>query len=221
MSDVQVSMSPTIGALAAALAKAQAAMTHASKDAVNPHFKNRYASLPSIIEACKPLSENGIAILQPPVPHGQDGVCVVTMLVHSSGEWMRGELYMPVTKRDAQGFGSALSYARRYCLQSMVCLGADDEDGEAAVGQRPGPAKVQLQQVDTSRLEASVQAAWPKWEEKCLGMLTSAQSIPDLMAAWADVEDERLRIKPPDELVTRIAQAKDERKKALSRALRP
>ncbi len=62
------------------------------------------------------------------------------MLAHSSGEWIKGELWMPAAKRDAQGFGSALSYARRYCLSSTVGLGTDDDDGTVAVRGKPAQA---------------------------------------------------------------------------------
>lgn len=140
---VTITMSPTVGKIAEALAKAQAAMGPASKDSVNPHFKSKYASLAACFDAVKPLHAQGIAVLQPPVPHGADGVCVATLLIHSSGEWIRGELYMPAAKRDPQGFGSALSYARRYCLTSTVGLATDDDDGADAsrTPSAPGPAK--------------------------------------------------------------------------------
>ncbi len=140
---VVVTMSPTVGKIAEALAKAQAEMKPAAKDATNPHFKSQYATLASCFDAVKPLYANGIAVLQPPVPHGADGVCVATLLIHSSGEWIRGELYMPAAKRDPQGFGSALSYARRYCLTSTVGLATDDDDGAEASRTKsaPGPTK--------------------------------------------------------------------------------
>lgn len=133
--------SPTIGAIAAAMAKAQLDMGPAAKDAQNPHFRSSYASLASCVEACKPLHANGIAVFQPPVPAGPDGVAVATLLAHSSGEWIRGELYLPAAKRDPQGFGSALTYARRYCLCATVGLASDDDDGESASRAKPGPAK--------------------------------------------------------------------------------
>jgi hypothetical protein len=139
--DVRISMSPAVGKIAEAMAKAQLAMRPAFKDATNPHFKNKYASLVSCLEAVRPLHENGIALFQPPESHGPDGVCVATLLVHSSGEWIRGELYMPAAKKDPQGFGSALSYARRYCLVATVGLGTDDDDAESAVRPIPAPAK--------------------------------------------------------------------------------
>lgn len=139
--EVTLTTSQTIGAIAAAMAKAQLEMEPAVKDSTNPHFKSNYASLASCLAACKPLHKQGIAVFQPPQPAGPDGVRVVTLLVHSSGEWIRGELYMPAAKRDPQGFGSALSYARRYCLSSTANLAADDDDGQEAQRSKPGPAR--------------------------------------------------------------------------------
>lgn len=179
MSDVTVTMSPTIGKIAAALAKAQAEMKPAIKDGSNPAFKgSKYASLVSYLEAALPvLNAHGIAVLQPTMAHGPDGVCVATLLVHDSGEWMRGELYMPASKKDAQGFGSALTYARRYSFASMICLGADDDDGAAAVQgantqrQEPtrGPAKTESDPV----------------EQELTGYYTDAQSADDIAKADA------------------------------------
>lgn len=135
-------MSLTIGALAAALAKAQADMTHAKKDAANPFFRSKYADLASIMEAIRgPLTSNGIAVVQT-TDIDDSGVIVETVLIHSSGEWISGRLRMPVVPKvdketkstyiDPQGVGSAISYGRRYGLQSMVSLPADDDDGNAA-----------------------------------------------------------------------------------------
>jgi hypothetical protein len=133
--DIKISHSPTLGALAKALAAAQAELEDAKKDSVNPHFKNRYSSLGSVrAELKKVLPRHGFATPQTTIPHGDAGVCVVTWLLHESGEWLCGELFIPVSKRDAQGFGSALSYARRYALAAIVGITSDeDDDAEHAV----------------------------------------------------------------------------------------
>lgn len=127
--------STELGALAKSLAAAQAAMTNAKLDAVNPHFKNRYATLSSVRAAVTPtLAAHGLALVQTFEPHGADGVCVVTTLMHESGQWLRSRLYLPVGKKDAQGFGSAISYGRRYALAAICGIAADDDDdGEGAV----------------------------------------------------------------------------------------
>lgn len=125
--------SDSIAALAAALAKAQSKMGPAKKDAVNPHFKSRYADLASVWEAARgPLTENGLAVVQT-LDDSDRGACVVTTLMHSSGEWISGRLTLPVSKSDAQGYGSAITYARRYGLAAILGIAADDDDGEAAV----------------------------------------------------------------------------------------
>lgn len=231
MSDEQFSMtmSPTIGKLAAAMAKAQLSMKPAEKDGKNPHFNNRYATLVSCIEACRPLHENEIAVLQPPVPHGSDGVCVATLLVHSSGEWIRGELYLPATKKDAQGFGSALSYARRYCLQSTLNMGADDDDGNQAAKSPPRQAAPAQRKASpppppksgdlTRQLEASVanDGDWHAWSSGHLSTLRVAakRGTPALLEAWLGVTDDIKKMNPPPDHVAALKLAKDELKEQL------
>lgn len=135
MSQEQTEHSVTLGALAKALAQAQAKLEDAKKDRTNPHFNSKYATLASVRAAMSDvLPVFGLAVVQSFEPHGDSGVCVVTTLLHESGEWMRSRLYLPVTKKDAQGFGSAISYARRYSLAAMVGIAtADDDDGNEAV----------------------------------------------------------------------------------------
>lgn len=127
--------SDTIGALGAALAKAQSAITHAAKDAKNPHFQSRYADLAAVWEACRTqLSANGIAVIQSPEADG-NRVTVTTLLAHASGEWVQGALTLTARQADPQSVGSAITYGRRYGLASMVGVAPDDEDdGEAAQG---------------------------------------------------------------------------------------
>jgi hypothetical protein len=125
--------SEKITTIAPALCKAQAAIKAATKDATNPHFRSKYADLTSVIDACKAaLNAAGITFLQP-VRAGESGVVVETVLLHTSGEWISDELELPVSKNDAQGVGSAITYGRRYGLQSMVGIPAEDDDGNAAV----------------------------------------------------------------------------------------
>ncbi len=128
--------SPTIGKLAEALAKAQGSMTTAKKDSDNPFFGSRYADLAACWEVCRePLARNGLAIIQTTAPTTDGTVRVVSTLAHTSGEWIRGELAVKPVKADPQGIGSALTYARRYGLCSLVGIVADeDDDGEAAQG---------------------------------------------------------------------------------------
>lgn len=124
--------SDSITAIAAALAKAQSEIAGASKDKTNPHFKSAYADLASVWDACRvALTKNGLAVLQPVSAEGA-AVTVMTLLTHSSGEWIAGELTMTAQQNTPQGIGSCITYARRYALASMVGVAPDDDDGNAA-----------------------------------------------------------------------------------------
>lgn len=129
-----MNQSNSIAALAAALAKAQAEIAGAVKDSANPFFKSKYADLESVWSACrKPLTSNGLSVIQTTLPMKQ-GLMLVTTLAHSSGEWIRG--YMPILAKDntAQSQGSGISYARRYALAALVGVYQTDDDAEAAQG---------------------------------------------------------------------------------------
>lgn len=129
-----ISHSEQVNEISAALAKAQARMDYAAKDAANPFFKSKYADLKSVWEACRvPLTENGLSILQSPYADGMN-VTVTTMLLHSSGQWFRSHLTASAKKDDAQAIGSTITYLRRYSLQSLVGVAPEDDDGNASVG---------------------------------------------------------------------------------------
>ena len=145
MCDISTTMSPNIGNLAAALAKAQGGFTFAAKTSEAPVFngkdsgggqrgKRTYADLAAVLDAVrKGLAENELAIIQTPFSRQDGGVLLRTTLAHSSGEWIASEISFPVDRMGAiQGWGSALTYARRYALAAMVGIAQDDDDGEAA-----------------------------------------------------------------------------------------
>ena len=131
--------SESIKELAAALAKAQGVMKGALKDSANPFFKSRYADLASVVEAIRAaFSANGLSYIQTVEPSDKDEVRVETTLLHASGEWIScGILSLPVSKIDAQGYGSALTYARRYSLSAAVGVAPEDDDGNAASLAKP------------------------------------------------------------------------------------
>lgn len=134
--------SDQINELATALANAQAEMGGAKKDSTNPHFKSKYADLASVVDAALPaLNKHGIAVIQfPRLVHagGADWlVDVETQLVHTSGQFVGDSLAVPVTKVDAQGVGSAITYARRYALGAIASVAPEDDDANAAVGNGP------------------------------------------------------------------------------------
>lgn len=137
--------SDSINKISAALLKAQRAITFASKDAKNPHFKNTYADLPAVIDAVKPaLNEAGIVFLQSASPSDPGTLCLTTRLVHESGEWIEDTATVPLPKNDPQGYGSAMTYARRYSLAAITGLYQDDDDGNGAMKQPPKQAAVKF-----------------------------------------------------------------------------
>ena len=132
--------------IATALLKAQTEMSNPKKGATNPFFKSKYADLNSIREAVIPvLNANGISVLQP-IVHTESKNFVKTILLHESGESLESLTEIVYNKiNDAQAQGSGISYARRYALQSFVCVGADDDDGQKAVQNKPNATKEVMQ----------------------------------------------------------------------------
>jgi len=123
--------------IATALVQAQKAFGPALKSSTNPHFKSRYADLAACVEAVMDgLNANGIALVQQ-LSECKDGVIVETIFLHESGETFNcGKLHIPAVKHDAQGYGSALTYARRYSLMSACGIAPEDDDGNAASKQK-------------------------------------------------------------------------------------
>ena len=128
--------SESIKELATALAKAQGEIKGAVKDSSNPFFNSKYADLTSVVEAIRSaFSKNGLSYVQTVEPSEKSEVRVSTTILHASGEWFdSGILALPVAKADAQGYGSALTYARRYSLSAAVGVAPEDDDGNAAAG---------------------------------------------------------------------------------------
>lgn len=178
--ELKISHSTEIKEFVAALAKAQGMMKPAVFNRVNPHFKTRYADFTSCMDACRvPLSENGLAPIQ--YCETIDGkLNLVTMLAHTSGQWMKSEFPLIPSKMDSQGIGSAMTYAKRYSLCGMVGIVADeegDDDGEAAVGRgkheepvrqppRPTPTQAPAQPKPPQKLLATQVAAIKDLESK-------------------------------------------------------
>ena len=180
-------MSPQVNELFTALSKAEGAMTAAGFDRVNPHFKNRYASLAATIEAIrKPLADNGLAIAQV-METSENGLCLVTMLTHSSGQWISGDYPLQIAAKP-QELGSALTYARRYSLSAIVSIaGDDDDDAEGARKQdqiaSSLPLAPTLANKDAKELYAAMQAE------------IDAMTDYDTLIAWAKNEDNKARKK--------------------------
>lgn len=120
--------------IAPAFIKAKKAFSPALKTSTNPHFKSKYAALDACIEAVNDaFLDNGIAMFQQTF-EDDHGVTVETVFLHESGETIRsGKLHVPASKQDPQGYGSALTYARRYSLMAACGIAPEDDDGNAAV----------------------------------------------------------------------------------------
>jgi hypothetical protein len=130
--------STSIATIAPAVVAAAAELGPVAKDATNPAFRNRYATLDAIMEAVRPvLARHGLAVIQTgTTPETVDGRLtsfgVETMLLHKSGEWIASSVTLPIEKMTAQGAGSAMSYGRRYGISALLGLTAEDDDGNAA-----------------------------------------------------------------------------------------
>lgn len=127
--------------IATALVKAQQAFGPALKSSTNPHFRSRYADLSACVEAViEGLNSAGIALIQR-TSEDLTGVTVETVFIHESGEMLEcGKLHVPAAKQDPQGYGSALTYARRYSLMAACGIAPEDDDGNAASRKSSAPA---------------------------------------------------------------------------------
>jgi hypothetical protein len=147
----------------AALVKAQKAFGPALKSSSNPHFKSRYADLAACVEAViDGLNSNGIALVQKQHPH-DGGVSVETIFIHESGEQLSaGVLTVPAAKQDPQGYGSALTYARRYSLMAACGIAPEDDDGNAA-SKAKKPAKPDVAHSGPAIAFAGLSPDWQAW----------------------------------------------------------
>lgn len=136
LAEAQVAPVSVLNEIAGALAQAQAEMQNPGFDSSNPHFRSKFASLAAVRNAVIPvLAKHGISLCQNLFTR-DNLVCCETILTHASGQQMRfGPLAIPAAKADAQGFGSAATYARRYSLMAVAgVVGDEDDDANAASG---------------------------------------------------------------------------------------
>lgn len=188
--------------IAAALVKAQRAFQPALKDKTNPAFRSKYADLGACIEAVQDaLNAAGIAMLQQ-TREDTTGVTVETIFLHESGEqWASGPLHVPASKQDPQGYGSALTYARRYSLMAACGIAPEDDDGNAASKRPPAaePAQDMSPKARAERIKVGVAAGDAIGAALALSQMDEAlmNSIWDhidsatqrkLTAAWPKVE---------------------------------
>lgn len=170
--------------IATAFVKAQKAFSPALKTATNPHFKSRYADLAACVEAViDALNENGIALVQK--THDCDnGVAVETLLIHESGETISGGiLHVPASKQDPQGYGSALTYARRYSLMSACGIAPEDDDGNLAAKSPGKPApRVTPKQPEQTRPARSMEEIAP--------LIVQSETLAALQILWVGLTPE-------------------------------
>lgn len=153
--------SAEIGELAAALSKAQGAIEDAEKTRENPFFKSRYATLAAVWAACRaPLAANGLAVAQPATSDGAR-VTVTTLLLHSSGQWLRSDMSTQAKDAGPQSVGSAVSYLRRYLLAAMVGVATEDDDAEGATDRSKKKERQESSTATSSRATSTSTALAP------------------------------------------------------------
>lgn len=141
--------------LFAAMAKAQAALENAAKNAANPHFRSRYADLAECLNAARPVyAAHGLSILQS-TGYADGMVSVETVIAHASGGWVSSIASCVPAKTDAQGIGAATTYLRRYGLAAMTALGQEDDDGTAAAHAQTPESAQKAGQDFTARIMAA------------------------------------------------------------------
>ncbi|HXU24387.1 MAG TPA: ERF family protein [Tepidiformaceae bacterium] len=131
-----VRRSESIAKLATAVTKAVAELKNPSKDSINPYYNSKYADLATVRDAVLPvLARHDLAVLQLPCEL-DSAAALTTLLTHTSGEWVETTIKLRPVRNDPQGVGSALTYARRYALQSIAGVAAEDDDDGNAAGRR-------------------------------------------------------------------------------------
>lgn len=196
-----IESSPTIAKLCEALHGAQGVLTGVVKDAKNPHFKNRYATLEAVLDTARPaLQANGLIVSQAPGRMVDGCVEITTMLAHVSGEWMRSTLHIPLAKRDPQGLGSAVTYGCRYALMAALCVPPTDDDGEASMPprniERPAPQQTNGHSAEptASQLMAREMSArlWKVRGEEAVKVVTSDPAFRQQFRDLDEADRERI-----------------------------
>lgn len=180
--------------LLAAFVKAQAQIEKATKDKANPHFRSKYADLGNVIDAIKPaLEKHGLGFIQK-FHDDEKAIKVETVIFHESGEeYSCGILSIPVTKHDAQGFGSACTYARRYSLQAAFGVAPEDDDGNAAAKADPKKQTITPTDGALDNLDAK-QAALAKKVSEAIREAFAAGDEYRAYEEYGSVEDVETRI---------------------------
>lgn len=165
-----------------ALVQAQIAMERARAAQTNPHFRSKYADLADIQDACLPaLQANGFAVLQP-LGRDEHGDFVDTVFLHETGWEIRARAYLRMNKDDMQGYGSAVTYARRYGLASLAGITDEDDDGNAA-------AKARSPQLSTRASAGEPGQLTPLYLDLFISHMDKAISHQELAEIWSAHRD--------------------------------
>lgn len=206
--------SESIDKLAAALALAQGQLHPAVKDSTNPHFKSSYVDLHGVWKSCRDaLSKNGLSVVQGGTDKGDGStITYICRILHASGQWIESELTLRPAKNDPQGVGSAITYARRYLLASMVGVAPQDEDDDGNVASAPAQrpvASAPSTRVGTAGVDpkAAFKAAVQKWAG--VSPEDAAAACRDLCRAWS-IDDKKMQAGDWANATTEVRKRMDE-----------
>ncbi len=189
---MSIATSDSITSLMKAMLTVQGEVDGVSKDATNPHFRNRYASLESVVDAIRePCQRAGLVVTQAPGAVDGNTIALTTMICHAeSGEWMRSTIQLPLAKADPQGAGSALTYAERYSLMAVFNLPAVDDDAEEATRPaRPAPER---------RPSPAAAAVPSRILSAALAAMRQNTTFEDLLTWHHDSREKLARLSPED-----------------------
>jgi len=166
-----------------ALHKVQGQISGVKRDSTNPHFKNRYASLEAVVDALRPvLQANNLIVTQAPGRFTELGcIEITTTISHISGQSMSSVFEIPLSKKDSQGAGSAITYGCRYSLMSLFLLPPQDDDAEGSIDRnetRPVKSSYALKKDNPNR--------WPEVE----AMIRGAKNRKQLLEIKSDLRRE-------------------------------
>lgn len=200
--------------ISAALVKAQKAFGPALKTANNPHFRSKYADLSSCVEAViDGLNNNGIALMQN-CHECADGVIVETVFLHESGEQISaGKLHVPAAKHDPQGYGSAITYARRYSLMAACGIAPEDDDGNAASKRKTAAPVITATQGAQDSVDGETLTYLRDLSMECIGIVQAQNPL----GAWLRIEREHL----DDEQKTALWSMLDSKTRSAIKAAKP
>ena len=203
--------SESIGKLAEALSKAQGEYKSVEKNCVNPFFKSKYADLSSIIDATREaLSKNGLSFIQTNRLSEGGKLIIITTLMHISGEWVEGELAMTPVKADPQAGGSCLTYLRRYSLQQMLGVAAEDEDDGHEASEKG--EKEKEKKPDTSLPLSPITLI------ELIEKIKEAKALPHLKNIWVKYGKDIKRL--PKEDLAIIEDWKEKKKEELNQVIK-